>query len=56
MIIEKVQVLNPKTQCYVLIDKTNGRLLGHRVKKNTPYKNVPIVTNTKMVIQVHNIH
>lgn len=35
----KVQVLNPKSGEYVLVDTKQGAILHHRKK---PYKNVPI--------------
>lgn len=44
--IELVQLLNPKTQTYVLIDKTNAKILKHHPKKLTPYKKVIIVKST----------
>jgi len=38
--IELVQLLNPKTHTYVLVDKTNGVILKHHPRQNTPYKGV----------------
>ena len=40
--IELVQVLNPKSKRYILIDTTNGKILKYHSRRNTPYKNVPI--------------
>ena len=37
-----VQILNPKTQCYVKIDKTTGSIVSHHPRKHTPYKRIPI--------------
>lgn len=37
-----VQVKNPRTGKYVKIDKTLGKIVGHR-KKNGPYKKIPCV-------------
>lgn len=39
---ELVQLLNPRTHTYVLVDKTNGTILKHHPRKNTPYKGVTI--------------
>ena len=39
---ELVQVLNPVTKQYVLIDKSIGSILKHS-RTSKPYKNVPIL-------------
>jgi len=36
-----VQVKNPKTEHYVKINRTEGRIMDHK-KSEGPYKNVPI--------------
>lgn len=36
-----VQVRNPKTDRYVKIDRTKGRIISHKKSKG-PYKNVPV--------------
>lgn len=36
-----VQVKNPKTNRYVKIDRSKGKILDHK-KSEGPYKNVPI--------------
>jgi hypothetical protein len=36
-----VQVQNPKTNRYVKIDRTKGKILSHK-KSDGPYKNIPI--------------
>ena len=36
-----VQVKNPKTNRYVKIDRTKGKILSHK-KSLGPYKNVPV--------------
>jgi hypothetical protein len=36
-----VQVKNPKTGRYVKIDRSEGKIIGHK-KSEGPYKNVPI--------------
>ena len=38
-----VQLKNPKTKCYVLVDKDKAKILKYHPRKNTPYKNVDIV-------------
>ena len=38
-----VQVHNPKTDRYTLIDRDKGRILGEK-KSPGPYKNVPVAT------------
>jgi len=40
---ELVQVMNPITKRYVLIDKSQGKILKH-ARTNKPYKNVRIIT------------
>jgi hypothetical protein len=37
-----VQVKNPKTERYVKIDRTEGKIISHK-KSEGPYKNIPIV-------------
>jgi hypothetical protein len=36
-----VQVKNPKTNRYVKIDRSQGKILDHK-KSEGPYKNVPV--------------
>jgi len=36
-----VQVKNPRTNRYVKIDRTKGRILAHK-KSDGPYKGVPV--------------
>lgn len=36
-----VQVKNPKTDHYVKIDRTVGKIVAHK-KSSGPYKNVPV--------------
>jgi hypothetical protein len=36
-----VQTRNPRTDCYVMIDRDEGRIIGHKPSPG-PYKNVPI--------------
>lgn len=36
-----VQVKNPRTNRYIKIDRSKGRILAHK-KSDGPYKNVPI--------------
>lgn len=36
-----VQVMNPKSGHYVKIDRTVGKIIGHK-KSQGPYKNIPI--------------
>jgi len=38
-----VQVRNPKTERYVKIDRTKGRIISHKITKGM-YKNIPIAT------------
>jgi len=38
-----VQTLNPKSQTYVLIDRKEGKIISYHPRKNTPYKNIPIL-------------
>jgi len=38
-----VQVFNPKSHTYVKIDRKEGIILSHHPKKDSPYKNIPIV-------------
>ena len=37
-----VQILNPKTQCYMKIDKNIGCIASHHPRKHTPYKGILI--------------
>ena len=39
MIKDRVQVLNPKSKCWVKINTKLGSILGHK-KDGNPYKNV----------------
>lgn len=41
-----VQVLNPRTDRYVKIDRTVGHIVGEK-KSPGPYKNVPVVDKGK---------
>lgn len=41
-----VQVKNPKTDRYVKIDRSAGRILGHKPTPG-PYKNVPVARKSK---------
>ena len=36
-----VQVKNPKTDRYVKIDRSKGKIIAHKSSKG-PYKNVPV--------------
>ena len=36
-----VQVKNPKTERYVKIDRTEGKIISHK-KSEGPYKNIPV--------------
>ena len=36
-----VQILNPKTGCYVVVDREKGQVVSHKKSKG-PYKNIPI--------------
>jgi hypothetical protein len=40
-----VQVKNPRTDRYVKINRTEGRIMSHK-KSPGPYKNVPIARKT----------
>lgn len=39
-----VQVENPKSGCYVKIDKSEGKIISYK-KTEGPYKNIPIARN-----------
>lgn len=39
-----VQLKNPMTRTYVLIDREIGSIVSHHPRKDTPYKNVPIAS------------
>lgn len=41
-----VQVKNPKTDRYVKIDRTQGRIVGYKLTPG-PYKSVPVVRKSK---------
>ena len=41
-----VQVKNPKTNRYVKINRTEGRIVGHKPTPG-PYKNVPVARKSK---------
>ena len=41
--MELVQLLNPKTKKYVLIDKSSASIVKYHPRKNIPYKNVRII-------------
>ena len=41
-----VQIKNPKTGRYVKIDRSKGRITGHK-KSYGPYKNVPVARKKK---------
>jgi hypothetical protein len=41
-----VQIKNPRTGRYVRIDRSKGRIVGHK-KSEGPYKNVPIARKRK---------
>jgi len=41
-----VQVKNPKTDRYVKIDRTIGRILSHKVTEG-PYKDIPVARKSK---------
>ena len=43
MIKDIVQLLNPKIDRYVKIDRAIGEILSHKKTKG-PYKNIPIIT------------
>jgi len=45
---ELVQILNPVSKKYTLIDKSQGKILKHS-RSNKPYKNVPVLSNRKEV-------
>jgi len=36
-----VQLLNPRTKRYVLVDKSVGKILAHK-SDGQPYKNIPV--------------
>jgi len=38
-----VQLLNPKSKRYVLIDRKNGRILAHKSDKE-PYKGIKVIS------------
>lgn len=41
-----VQVKNPKTDRYVKIDRTAGKIVSHKLTKG-PYKNIPVARKSK---------
>jgi len=41
-----VQVKNPKTDKYVKIDRTEGKIISHK-KSEGPYKGVPVARKRK---------
>jgi hypothetical protein len=41
-----VQVKNPRTGHYVKIDRTEGKIVGHK-KTDGPYTNVPVARKKK---------
>jgi hypothetical protein len=41
-----VQVKNPRTERYVKIDRTAGKILSHKVTKG-PYKDIPVARKSK---------
>jgi hypothetical protein len=41
-----VQVKNPKTDRYVKIDRSAGKIVGHK-KTSGPYKGVPVARKKK---------
>ncbi len=41
-----VQVKNPRTNHYVKIDRTEGKIVSHK-KSAGPYKNVPVARKRK---------
>ena len=41
-----VQVKNPKTDRYVKIDRTEGKIISHK-KSDGPYKGVPVARKRK---------
>jgi hypothetical protein len=41
-----VQVKNPKTERYIKIDRTVGKIISHKPTKG-PYKNVPVARKSK---------
>jgi hypothetical protein len=43
---EVVQVKNPKTDRYVKIDRSVGRIVGYKPTRG-PYKNVPVARKSK---------
>jgi hypothetical protein len=43
--VDLIQTLNPVSKRYVLIDRSQGRILRYHPKKNTPYKGVPLATS-----------
>lgn len=41
-----IQVKNPKTNRYVKIDRSKGKIISHK-RSEGPYKNVPVARNRK---------
>ena len=41
-----VQVKNPKSDHYVKIDRSAGKIISHK-KSEGPYKNIPVARNRK---------
>jgi hypothetical protein len=41
---DMVQLLNPKSHRYVLVDREHGRIIKTHPREVMPYKNVPIVS------------
>lgn len=41
-----VQLKNPKTERYVKIDRTEGKIVSHK-KSPGPYKNIPVARKSK---------
>jgi len=39
-----VQLLNPRSHCYVVLDRSIGGIVKHGKIKNRPYKNIPIIS------------
>ena len=40
-----VQTKNPKSGHYVKIDRSAGKIIGHKATKG-PYKNIPVIRKT----------
>lgn len=43
-----IQILNPKTDLWVKIDRDLGKIVGHK-KSPGPYKNIPIHEDKKVI-------